>query len=59
MCHGRVEAIVTDGLRSYPPPAMRVLGNLDRREMGCWLNNRAENSRIPFRRRERAKLRLD
>jgi putative transposase len=39
--HGRAEAIVTDGLRSYPA-AMRKLGNLNRREMGRWLNNRAE-----------------
>jgi len=37
--HGKPEAIVTDGLRSYPA-AMRELGNLDRREMGRWLNNR-------------------
>ena len=43
--HGRVEVIVTDGLRSYPA-AMRELGNLDRREMGRWLNDRAENSGI-------------
>ena len=55
--HGKVEAIVTDGLRSYPA-AMRKLGNLDRREMGRWLNNRAENSHLPFRRRERAMLRF-
>ncbi len=55
--HGRAEAIVTDGLRSYPA-AMRDLGNLDRREMGRWLNNRAENSHLPFRRRERAMLRF-
>ena len=55
--HGKVEAIVTDGLRSYPA-AMRDLGNLDRREMGRWLNNRAENSHLPFRRRERAMLRF-
>jgi len=40
--HGNVEAIVTDGLKSYPA-AMREVGNLERREMGCWLNNRAEN----------------
>ncbi len=46
--HGKAEAIVTDGLRSYPA-AMRELGNLDRREMGRWLNNRAENSHLPFR----------
>jgi len=30
--HGKVEKIVTDGLRSYPA-VMRELGNLDRREM--------------------------
>ena len=55
--HGRPEKIVTDGLRSYPA-AMRELGNLDRREMGRWKNNRAENSHLPFRRRERAMLRF-
>ena len=55
--HGSAERIVTDGLRSYPA-AMRELGNLDRREMGRWLNNRAENSHLPFRRRERAMLRF-
>jgi len=55
--HGRAETIVTDGLRSYSA-AMRQLGNLDRREMGRWLNNRAENSHLPFRRRERAMLRF-
>jgi putative transposase len=55
--HGRAEEIVTDGLRSYTA-AMRELGNLDRREMGRWLNNRAENSRLPLRRRERAMLRF-
>jgi len=41
--HGKAEKIVTDGLRSYPA-AMREMGNLDRREMGRHLNNRAENS---------------
>ena len=56
-CHGQAEAIVTDGLKSYPA-AMRELGNLERREMGRWLNNRAENSHLPFRRRERAMLRF-
>ena len=55
--HGKPETIVTDGLRSYPA-AMRELGNLGRREMGRWLNNRAENSHLPFRRRERAMLRF-
>jgi putative transposase len=55
--HGSPAKIVTDGLRSYPA-AMRELENLDRREMGQWLNNRAENSHLPFRRRERAMLRF-
>ena len=55
--HGKVDAIVTDGLQSYPA-AMRELGNLERRKMGRWLNNRAENSHLPFRRRERAMLRF-
>lgn len=55
--HGRAERIVTDGMRSYPA-AMRELGNLDRREIGRWLNNRAENSHLPFRRRERAMQRF-
>ena len=55
--HGKAETIVTDGLRSYPA-AMRELGNLDRREMGRWKNNRVENSHLPFRRRERAMLRF-
>src|ERR1700712_762146 len=53
--HGKAEAIVTDGLLSYPA-AMRKLGNLDRREMGRHLNNRVENSHLPFRPRERAML---
>jgi putative transposase len=55
--HGKAEAIVTDRLRSYPA-AMREIGNLDRREVGRWLNNRAENSHLPFRRRERAMQRF-
>jgi putative transposase len=55
--HGKVDKIVTDGLRSYPA-AMRELGNLERQEMGRWLNNRAENSHLPVRRRERAMLRF-
>ena len=54
---GRAEEIVTYGLRSYPA-AMRELGNLERHEIGRWLNNRAENSHLPFRRRERAMLRF-
>ncbi len=41
--HGKPEAIVTDGLRSYGA-AMNELGNQDRQEGGRWLNNRVENS---------------
>ena len=51
--YGRPEVIVTDRLRSYRA-AMREIGNEARQETGRWLNNRAENSHQPFRRRERA-----
>jgi len=55
--HGRPENIVTDRLRSYGA-ALKDLGRGDDREMGRWLNNRAENSHLPFRRRERAMSRF-
>lgn len=55
--HGSPAAIVTAGLKSYPA-AMKNLGIEDRREMGRWLNNRVENSHLPFRRRERAMQRF-
>jgi putative transposase len=48
---------VTDRLRSYGA-AMKDLGIEDRQETGRWLNNRAENSHLAFRRRERAMLRF-
>ena len=51
--YGRPRAIVTDRLRSYGA-AMKVIGNAIAQECGRWLNNRAENSHQPFRRRERA-----
>ena len=38
--------------------AMKVIGNVDKQETGCWFNNRAENSHQPFRRRERVTLRF-
>jgi len=50
---GRPEIVVTKKLRSYKA-AMKVIGNEARQETGRWLNNRAENSHQPFRRRERA-----
>jgi len=55
--YGRPRSIVTDGLCSYPA-AMKEIGNADRHEVGRRLNNRAENSHQPFRRRERAMQRF-
>jgi putative transposase len=55
--HGRPEVIVTDRLRSYGA-ALKEICNADRQETGRWMNNRAENSHQPFRRRERAMLRF-
>jgi putative transposase len=57
MRYGNPEIIVTDKLRSYGA-AMKVIGNASRQKTGCWQNNRAENSHLPFRRRERAMLRF-
>ena len=37
---------------------MKEIGNAGVQETGRWLNNRAENSHQPFRRRERAMLRF-
>ena len=50
---GCPKAIVTDRLRSYRA-ATKEIGNKLRHETDRWLNNRAENSHQPFRRRERA-----
>ncbi len=55
--YGQPEVIVTDKLRSYGA-AMKVIGNAWKQESGRWKNNRAENSHLPFRRRERAMHRL-
>ena len=55
--HGSPRTITTDGLRSYGA-AMKEIGNVEKREVGRWANNRAENSHQPFRRRERAMLRF-
>jgi putative transposase len=55
--HGPCNRIVTDKLCSYGA-AMKELDVEDRRETGRWLNNRVENSLLPFRRRERATLRF-
>ena len=37
---------------------MTELGNTEKQEIGRYANNRAENSHLPFRRRERAMLRF-
>ena len=55
--HGQPEIVVTDKLRSYGA-ALEELGAGDRQETGRWLNNRAENSHLSFRRRARAILRF-
>jgi len=51
--YGRPRSIVTDRLRSYRA-AMNVIGNAADQTCGRSLNNRAENSHQPFRRREGA-----
>jgi transposase-like protein len=55
--YGSPRSIVTDGLRAYSA-AMNEIGVADRDEVGPRLNNRAESSHRPFRRRERATQRL-
>ncbi|MDJ0858811.1 MAG: IS6 family transposase [Dinoroseobacter sp.] len=55
--NGQPVAVVTDRLRSSGA-ALKEIGSHNRQECGRWLNNRAENSHLPFRRRERAMLRF-
>ncbi len=55
--YGRPATIVTDRLKSYRA-AMKVIGNEGCQETRRWLNNRAENSHQPFRRREGAMARF-
>jgi len=49
--YGRPRAIVKDRLRSYGA-ALKDIGIAALQVCGRWLNNRAENSHQPFRRRE-------
>jgi len=51
--YGPPMVIVTDRLRSYRA-AMKIIGNTTVQACRRWLNNRAENSHQPFRRREGA-----
>ncbi|WP_170336957.1 IS6 family transposase, partial [Ruegeria arenilitoris] len=55
--HGCAEEIVTDRFASYKA-ALREMGALKNQRTGRWLNNRVENSHLPFRRRERAMQRF-
>ena len=55
--HGRPEVVVTDRLRSYGA-ALTEIGATARQETARGLNNRAENTHLPFRRRERAMQRF-
>ncbi len=55
--HGKAEEVVTDRFASYKA-ALREMGALEKQGTGRWLNNRVENSHLPFRRRERAMRRF-
>lgn len=55
--YGSPDVLVTDRFASYRA-AIRDLGCEDRQACGRWLNNRVENSHLPFRRRERAMQRF-
>jgi putative transposase len=55
--YGLPQSIVTDRLRAYSA-AMKEINAADRHKVGGRLNNRAENSHQPFRRRERAMQRF-
>ncbi len=54
---GRPHSIVTDKLKSYKA-ALREMNCQSLQKTGGRLNNRAENSHLPFRRRERAMQRF-
>jgi putative transposase len=56
--YGAPRSIVTDGLRAYSAAMNEIGVAADRHEVGGRLNNRAENSHQPFRRRERATQRF-
>ncbi|WP_137703368.1 IS6 family transposase [Marimonas lutisalis] len=55
--YGQPEVLVTDRFVSYKA-ALRDLGCDHLQSCGRWLNNRVENSHLPFRRRERAMQRF-
>ncbi|MFT6006754.1 MAG: putative transposase [Pseudoalteromonas tetraodonis] len=51
--HGAPKEIVTDKLRSYGA-ALKEIQSSGLQETGVYLNNRCENSHLPFRRKERS-----
>ena len=55
--YGSPWSIVTDRLPSYRA-ALKIIGVSRRQDCKRWLNNRAENSHQPFRRREGAMARF-
>jgi putative transposase len=55
--YGNPHIVVTDRCPSYRA-AMKVIGSDGRQETGRHLNNRVENSHLPFRRRGRAMSRF-
>ncbi len=55
--HGKPRILVTNRLASYKA-AMKEINCPQKQEIGRWQNNRAENSHLPFRRRERAMQRF-
>ena len=55
--YGQPRVIVTDKLRSYRA-AMIEIGNEASQHTGRYLNNRAENAHLQFRRRQCAMLRF-
>jgi putative transposase len=55
--YGRPRSIVTDRLRLYRA-ALKIIGNVDNQTCQRRLNNRAENSHQPLRRRERAMIKF-
>nr|WP_241764780.1 DDE-type integrase/transposase/recombinase [Hyphomonas johnsonii] len=55
--YGSPHIVATDKCPSYRA-ARKVIGNKDRLEAGRLLNNRAKNSHLPFRTRERAMFRF-
>ena len=55
--YGKPSVIVSDKLSSYRA-ALRDMGLSPKQETGRWLNNRADNSHLPFRIRKRAMSRF-